>query len=389
MESKHKERMVMPDVLKIVATIYAIWIHHKDSTNPDFFNQCVLLYAIFFALAFFVSIYLFAKTKDKGYLLPKRLFIVVSPVLFMVSMIWLKTLAVSIFVFVTGFVMSINANDENTKYKNWYKRENIIPRITRFYLPYITVFFIATICKIIFYDASYTPWVLIKRFFFGDFKPGGYYVTILFQLVLVFPFAFRMVKKYDLKAVGAVFLFSLVYDILCTMLSVNSNVYKCLVFRFFTHIFLGVYGAIGKRRTSKRVNVSLLIMGLIYVIPCVSTRQYVPKLFFGWQETSFLTALFVYPVAMLLIEAFKDARYTDSRFSKTALLFANSTYHIFLFQAMYHLIVGYKMNEYLDCITISLPINLFSCIVFGIMFYKISNNTEKKIITSLKRRLRA
>lgn len=389
MESKHKERMVMPDVLKIVATIYAIWIHHKDSTNPEFFNQCVLLYAIFFTLALFISIYLFFKTNDENYSLARRFLIVISPVLFMMSMIWLKTLAVSIFVFVTGYLMSINASEENTKYENWYKRENIIPRIVRFYLPYITVFAIATICKIIFYDASYTPWVLIKRFFFGDFKPGGYYVTILFQLVLVFPFAFRMVKRYDLKAVGVAFVFTAIYDILCTGFSVNPSVYKCLVLRFSTHIFLGVYGAIGKHRTSKRLNICLLIMGLIYVIPCVSTRQYVPKLFFGWQETSFLTALFVYPLAMFLIEAFKDIRYTDSRFSKTALLFANSTYHIFLFQAMYHLIVGYKMNEYLDCITISLPINLFACIVFGIIFYKLSNNTEKKIITSIKRRLRA
>ena len=240
------------------------------------------------------------------------------------------------------------------------------------------------ICNSFVLKYEYSVLEIILRFMLGGFKPGSYYITILAQLVFVFPLLYIIVRKMKFAGVILCTLLTFVYDFLCTELGMNPIMYKFLIFRFTAHIALGVYGYIISFEWKRYETLFCLIVGFVYSFATIYTGVWEPGIFFQWQEASFPVALYVYPFIAWFISSFKNVRYSDTRACRVFCDMAGSTYHIFLVQLLYYTTFGFALNEYINDFVLSLPLNLLITIPFGVLFYRISAPFENLIISKAR-----
>jgi len=302
-----------------------------------------------------------------------------------IAILYFRRFAVGIFIIMSGYLMSGILDRLARPFARWYDFRNMLSRILRFYLPLIPVFLLALFYKITFLDKSYSLLEIVVRFFLGGFRPGGYYVTILVQLVLLLPVVHAVVRRYRFSGVMICVIFTLLYDVMATFFGMDATLYKFLVFRLTSHIAFGVYIKYADFNSERKRNLIMFIVGLVYVICCVFTDIYIPNVFFRWRDVSFVTAFFLYPVIVWFINRFDHLKYTDSRFSKHILDFANATYHIFLVQLLYYTTVGFAFNEYINNALITLGLNVILTVPAGIAYFRIMNPIENKITSKIKR----
>jgi len=387
MVKKSLGRMIAPDILKIIATIFVIVIHHKTSGSMDFKNKLNALFLLLFASSLIVGIFLSFKEYKKQADKKKCFLFFLLPPLSVFLLMYFRWFAVCIFLIVTGYLLAGSMEKLNNPIGEWYTKKNLICRVLRFYLPFAPVFVVGLLYKIFVLKYDYSVIEVMARFVLGGFKPGSYYITILAELVFVFPLIYIFIKKLRFTGVVICTLFTFLYDTACTYLSMSDVAYKFLIFRFTTHIAFGIYARISEFEKEKARNTIIFILGLIYAICCMYTDFYRPKIFFQWQEASFPTAFYIYPIIVWFINTIKNTAYTDSRLSKLTLTFANSTYHIFLVQLLYFTTFGFAFNEYVNNVAITMPLNVIITVPIGILYAKLISPFENSIISKLKSKL--
>jgi len=388
MPSDFIKRKPGPDLLKIAATIYVIIIHHKFfGADPVFMTRFLGLSIALFAVSLLLGAFLFLRAKKRGGTRQKCLLMLLIPLACFASLAFMRKFAVAIFMLVTGYLLTSSIKKYPSPIKSWYTRGNIIPRIMRFYLPFVPVFIVGLVYKIIVKDYEYTISEVIARFILGGFKPGSYYITILAEVVLVFPLIYLLVKKYKRIGVLAAVILNLVYDALCTFFGMNHILYKFLVFRFITHIALGIYGALADFKKDKGFNTAVFITGFVYVFLCTYAKVWRPPLFFQWHEASFPVALFMYVPVMWFINATDKLSYTDTKLSQATVTFANATYHIFLIQLLYYTTFGFEFNAWMYNVAVTMPLNVLITVPLGIWYFKLVSPAEKHITDLVSKRL--
>lgn len=380
-----KTRMASPDIIKIASTIFVILIHHKRNSSHHFVVRYNLFFNCILAISLITAVALLIYAIKSGSGRKKCLRAVVLPVFTALSIIYLRWYAVCIFLIMSGYLMSGTLDRSKHPFASWYAFSNLASRICRFYLPLIPVFVLALLYKVFILDKSYSLLEVVVRFFLGGFKPGSYYVVILAELVLLFPLVHYVVRKYRFKGVMICTVFTFAYDILATCLGMNPILYKFLIFRLTTHIAFGVYARYADYKREKARNLILFIIGLIYAVCCMYTDIYNPPVFFQWQEASFPTAFFLYPVIMWFMNEFGDIRYTESKLSGYTLAFAGATYHIFLIQLLYFTTIGFALNEYINNAFLTLGMNVIITVPLGIVYFKFTCPLENKIVSKIKK----
>ncbi len=380
-----KTRMAAPDIIKIAATIFVILIHHKRNSTYHFIMWYNLFFNVILAFSLLLATGLFLRALKSGSGKEKCIQALVLPVFTALGIIYLRWYAVCIFLVMSGYLMSGTLDRLKHPFAEWYTASNLTSRISRFYLPLIPVFALALLYKVFVLGKSYSLAEIAVRFFLGGFKPGSYYVVILAELVILFPFIHYVVRRYRFAGVMICTAFTFIYDILTTVLGMNPILYKFLIFRLTTHIAFGVYARYADYNREKIRNFILFIIGLIYAICCMYTDIYNPPIFFEWQEASFPTAFFLYPVIMWFMNEFSGIKYTESKISGYTLTFANATYHIFLIQLLYFTTIGFSLNEYINNAFVTLGMNVIITVPLGIAYFKILSPVENKIIHKIKK----
>ncbi len=113
--------------------------------------------------------------------------------------------AVPMFLMLSGFVFTMT---ECAKLKNpddpydvgsWFEKETFFRRFNRFLIPYLIAdvlicVFLVLLCNVRWFRFE-TLW---KIFVFGGRGPGGYYILLLFQFLILFPFMLYGFKKQPL-----------------------------------------------------------------------------------------------------------------------------------------------------------------------------------------------
>lgn len=377
---KTKNRMAAPDIIKIAATIFVIVIHHKRNSTQHFVTWYNLFFNVILALSVVCAVYMLIRALKSGADRTKAVRAFVVPVFASLSFIYLRWFAVCIFLIVSGFLLSGSVDKLSKPFAQWYSWDNLRSRILRFYIPLVPVYLVGILYKVFVLGKEYGILEFVVRFFLGGFKPGSYYIVILAQLVLVFPLIHCVVKKFRFGGVMICVAFTFLYDVLAQTIGMNPVAYKFLIFRLTTHIAFGVYARYADFRQEKVRNIILFILGLVYAVCCMYTDMYNPPIFFQWQEASFPTAFYLYPVIMWFITEFSDVCYSDSSLSRCTMTFANSTYHIFLIQLLYFTTFGFDFNAFIDNAAVSMPLNVIITVPLGILYYRIISPVENKII---------
>ncbi len=257
----------------------------------------------------------------------------------------------------------------------------------RFYLPLVLPFFLALIFKIFVWRNTFSPIEIIGAYILGGFKPGGYYVIAMVQLLLLVPLIFAIVKKYGRRGVLIVAAVHLVYDIAAWYFKMDAELYKYVALRYLTHIALGVWARASELKTNKRICILMAVFGFLYMIFYCYTRLLTPHLCGVWRFTSIFSVCFSYPAVVLFMKKCAKLKYGTSRFSNGARAFANATYHIFLIQTLYYTTIGFALNAKIGAVYISIPLNLLICLTLGFVYYKAFSPIENKVLGILRKNL--
>lgn len=381
---KQSTRMIAPDILKIAAAIFVVVIHHKQNSSAYFVSKYQLFHLVLFAICFALGLCLFVRERAKGSSYKKSFLKFGICLMAWVGFSYLKKFPVAIFLVLSSYFLAGSISKSERPLRSWYTAQNLISRIARFYIPFLPLFIIGLIYKIFVLKYDYTIAEVVARFILGGFKPGSYYITILAELVLVFPVVYVIVHRFKFGGVLACALFTFAYDIAFAYLGLSDVAYKFLIFRFAAHIAFGIYGKETHLKWNSIESLVSFSFGLVYVVLCVLTKTYKPPVFFQWQEASFPTAFFIYPVIAWFITVFKNATYTNSALSRIVAVFAGATYHIFLIQLLYYTTFGFALNEYINNFMISMPLNLVITLSVGVLYYKHFSPVENMLVSKIR-----
>lgn len=286
-------------------------------------------------------------------------------------------MAVPIFMIVSGYTFTNSALNKNIDtIKKWFNIKNIIPKLTRFIIPFTIVFFINIILESFFNINKYNFTKIILLYITGGNGPGAYYFPILIQLLIFFPFLYLIIKTKKEKGVIILILIQLSLEIITQILNVDVSLYRLLIYRYIIFLSLGIYLSLYIKHIEKKNLYISFLIGFIYIM-LTSYFKYSSIIFKYWTATSMPTALYIFTIVALLIIKFKDYKFKECKFNKIVILISKSSYHIFLIQMVYYnLGFGYIMHS----ILFRIIINIFLCIIFGIVFYKIENLIIKQLV---------
>lgn len=96
--------------------------------------------------------------------------------------------AVCIFMIVSAYNYSMRGA------KDYFTPGVFLPRVLRTLLPWIIVWLVEIIYRSLFTEYSLSIHRLILLFLNGGNGPGGYYIPMLFQLLIVFPILYKLLE---------------------------------------------------------------------------------------------------------------------------------------------------------------------------------------------------
>ena len=282
----------------------------------------------------------------------------------------ITNIAVPIFLVITGFnlAQSITIRGHES-FKTYYSPAVLWKRINRFLLPYL----IFVICEIIALACeNRLSFSMLANFILGGYGPGSYYTPLVFQILLFFPFIFYLLKRHK-SCIFLFFFISFGFEVLVNLFLPQTNlviqIYRIGIFRQIFYIASGCYMFLYKGKLEDIAAIIFAIIGATYYI-LFAAGLYTPIIFKLWIGTTIPFGLLA--IAIVYLCAAKKPLHLDF---KSARIFSNATYHIFLVQQIYYWLIS-NHDVYLA------TINILVCCVIGILFYM----AEHIIIKAIKNR---
>ena len=283
--------------------------------------------------------------------------------------------AVPIFIIVSGYMYSKHYSN-NKKILDiefiWNQFKNLLG-------PYLIVFFIELILFRLMNSEKDFKEVIIM-FISGGWGPGGYYVQILFQLLIIFPTMYFFVKRLGLTlggvlCVGIQFILEFVYQ----YYNLPSSLYRLLILRYIIFIYLGIVLYEDKKKIKNTYLFTGCVLSFIYIY-LITYKSYVPDIAFRlWTGTSLPTAGWTFGLIIIYLSKIRKFNVITHRILTSI---GKATYFIFLFQLLYfNFKPGNLSSSSFFCI-----IDLVICILGGVSFrymygYFNKLKSRKKTIT--------
>ena len=197
-------------------------------------------------------------------------------------------MAVPIFMIISGFVYSMSAERKHiTRIPDWFNLNIFKPKFMRILTPFVIVYIIEAFMFLVYYQITgtdYSLFMLVWKFFAGGWGPGSYYVPILIQLLIAFPFLFYIFKRNPYYGTIGIITLNLLFEIVVHLFSIEVGIYRLLVFRYLTCVLLGMILYFYRDRIkSSHICLSLLV-GFTFIL-LVTYLGYKPILFTYWTGT--------------------------------------------------------------------------------------------------------
>ena len=278
---------------------------------------------------------------------------------------YFENLAIPIFMTISGFTFTLSlrkamkGNFGVIKY--YFDFRNLKKKVIRI-LPAYTLVFILEIVLDFLKNGNFSFKNLLLYFVGGLNFPGSYYIPVLVELVIIFPFLVilhqKLPKGLDLLLV---LLVQVAYEVFIFYAGIPEWFTRLLVIRYLLFVVLGIYLFESKdKEIPLPVNLTLMILGLAY-ITAIGYFNCQPKVIFAtWTNTALPTAFFVFPVLYFIQKKFGKS----SRVLKFNLI-GKASFHIYLVQMMFFGFFWKRFDAVIMC-CIGIPV---SC-VLGILFYK-------------------
>lgn len=288
---------------------------------------------------------------------------------------WIS-MAVPIFMILSGFTNSLSADKHNMdSLKKFFKKEKLVSQFSRVLIPYLAIILLELLLggvqRIVFETGPFELFKLKDFILFiltGGTTPGSYYIPILIQFILIFPFMLLSFKRFGQKSVVFFFTVHFFYDVLANYLPISVKIYRLLIFRYLVFIIMGIALYHSYDRISKSVRWSAII-SLAY-IGYYTYLSKMPKVFSKWPNTSLPTvfwALAIVIIGMTYLEK-ENTHYVTNVLSRIG----QASYQIFLVQK---LLFGFGLNRFYRMINLnnvlSSVFSILLCCFIGIVFHDI------------------
>jgi len=292
-------------------------------------------------------------------------------------------MAVPIFMIITGCTFAMSYNKRYSSITQMYAPRELTIRVLRFWIPFFFAFVFEVIMSVVLLDMTFTPLSLIKAFLVGGpGLNGSYYTPILIQLVFVFPLIFLTTKKHNNKGLLLCMAVNFIYELLCSLLKINSGLYRVLMPRYITYIALGCWFYFNNYKVNKKLCIYAFAAGLLYIIiRYFGLFGYTkPIIFKLWTATSMIVALYIFPIVSALIMKFKEYSPQRNYFAKLVLTIGRASFHIFLVQMIYYNLFNSYIIEAFNHPFVNIPLNIIICTLTGILFYSIEKGISNRVL---------
>lgn len=148
--------------------------------------------------------------------------------------------AVPMFLMCSIYAFSLTEDRKNGDIFTWFSSRTFWRRANRFLFPFLFSVGIIIAGLVLLSNLRRLAFAsFFKLVFLGGRGPGGYYVLILFQLLVLFPFLRHFFCLNQIGTTLGLMAVHICYETLCKMWGMNERVYNILIFRFLTHLALG------------------------------------------------------------------------------------------------------------------------------------------------------
>lgn len=287
---------------------------------------------------------------------------------------WIS-MAVPIFMIVSGFTYSMSASrHESDSFKDYFGRDILVKRISRFMIPFLIVFVLEILLKSIvplsFQSESMKKSIpVLVSFLIGGAGPGSYYIPVLLQFVFVFPIIYSSYRKSTVKTVAMVFSIQLAFDILTNLLNIPGSIYRLLIFRYLSLIVMGIVLFFNRKELIKRIRfVAFFSIGSIIYAFIVNYTSYKPVVFTFWTKTALPMVFFAFSIVIWGMKVL-EIKNTNWITGITSLM-GRASFHIFLTQK---LLFGFGLNKFFRTINFTTLASTIGAVILssilGIIFY--------------------
>lgn len=216
----------------------------------------------------------------------------------------------------------------------------------------------------------------LNFFLEGGFGPGSYYYPIMIQFIFVFPLIYFVVKRYNTFGLFLCGFTNAAYELMKWGYSMNEGCYRLLLFRYILLIAFGVYlyenrGA--KLRT--RWGVLSCSIGILFIV-WTQYLHHVPKSLYYWTATSWIAALYIMPIAAILLKLNLKNKFLET--------LGKASFNIFFVQMVFYTSAVCYVYDRIEHTLLQLLVCLVVCITVGWIFYKVETPITKAIVSKCK-----
>lgn len=281
--------------------------------------------------------------------------------------------AVPVFMVISGYAYTRSACKRGIcSVRDWFSPPSFVPKLSRVLFPYALIWLSLLVIGLL--NGLTEPLMGIARFFVGSWGPGSYYVPVLIQLLVLFPFMMRVVKRWKWRGYFLLLVLNIAFEAFFTLFDLPAGLYRLCFFRYIVFVLAGMLLYETKCTVPKRILLPCVFAGFLYLL-AVNYFDFSPLIFSPiWKNTAAPDVLWVYPIVLLLIRM----KGVSARiaFGKVLGLVGRSTYHIFLVQMAWYFVIG-NLFPTDSVFLLALP-SLIVCLSIGVLFHWVDERYLQK-----------
>lgn len=287
--------------------------------------------------------------------------------------------AVPLFMLVTGLNYARSyRRREIDSLPAMYGPSMICRRVCALVLPFVPIFLIEVLIATLkshlgssMVDLS--PAGLFVGFVSGGWGPGGYYLPVMIQVIVVYPILYCFVRRFGWGAFAGVSLGCFSFDCAWTALGLSPGIWRLLCFRYLPYLAFGALLALAPvgshgKAVGRGTDIALLAIGGGYLV-CLTygpVSGVLSTLQSEWSGTSLPSAFFFMGAFGLLYARFGGFASQSGKWGLVELI-SKSTWFIFLIQSVWYFAGANSVFDFVP-VPVAVIAHLVVCLSLGCAF---------------------
>lgn len=272
---------------------------------------------------------------------------------------------VPVFISVHAFLNAQSFEKQGNRIRSWFAPEYVIRKLTMILIPYAFIYG-AEVIYLRFIDKAdwFTNSAAVSSFFKGGQGPGGYFIPLILQAIVFFPFLCKLVIRFPFWGSAGLLLLQTVLEAAAQMGYISPDIYRIAYFRFLVFTVGGILLHKYRNHPRNKLVYGLAVLSLAYIGAVKYTSVEIP-LFGDWKSSALPIVFWVAAIVLFSLTHFKRL---PEKADQAVCTIGAASFSIFLFQKLYYLIAP---GDYLPWKWGNVIINVAVCMAAGCIMEKV------------------